>query len=931
MKGNRVEAADEWVNGSWTVDCICGVTFDDGEEMVNCDECGVWVHTRCSRYVKGDKSFACDKCKSRRRRRRMTMTMSEETTETEVAQLLAELPTKTLHHHTLRPLHDRVHVQGVPGGPSSLFPSSSILSPQLWKSSGYIPKHFNFRYSDFPSSISFPSPSVALPTSPLANAATSSDDNPALHPPPSAITLLPSVPSPSPDTHVPALKPQGLVQAVDEILLAHPEIPPSTNVMPKSKLLIDDLTNSASKRKHIEILRNLDAVSPPRTDDYCNLTKLDGLIDNPKGALSSDPAGIDIKSDSIESLREHVLSPVQVTGSKLIESEPNISKPPLEQAWKDIDNGSEAVAGGQFERNYDMTDIETNAKLECSSVQVPSFLRGSKESARPAGQTPQVSGAVAASPLSHNKMASAEQTSSISPAIVFSRSHLSNKSRSGGSQNPSLVGKRLVSNSYVNNNNNNNKEYAPVDLAKNEDKHDKTTSVLKDNPKPCTPTLKPSQPSTGPKYYASVGKDLLKHSSSKSSVDGSSVSSTVGEPAGTFQSEHGLHGQNKNIASVDRQRGEKDPQSNFQLSSKSNQSSTGHPTASSISPAGLSDEELALLLHQELNSSPRVPRVPRVRHAGSLPQLSSSTGLLMKRSSTSGGKDKNTFSRRKSRDAPKDGSRSSRGQDSEACKVDGIPSSPDSLQKTDTFTLAEVNTDPKSKKNSDKISSSPANSGPFSTDAVEFKSSSVGADIPENEAGANKNCDPTYRTLPGLIAEIMGTGRRMTYEELCNAVLPHWSNLRKHNGERYAYSSHSQAVLDCLRNRTEWARLVDRGPKTSSSRKKRKIDAEPLSSESEDGEDRNPKDGENKSFESNKEDFPKGRRKARKRRRAAPPGRSVKDGQKKRKIEPGSSCDSGSFSNSSEDSVSSQDDCGGSEMDVAKTEVSASSLEVRAM
>lgn len=95
----------------------------------------------------------------------------------------------------------------------------------------------------------------------------------------------------------------------------------------------------------------------------------------------------------------------------------------------------------------------------------------------------------------------------------------------------------------------------------------------------------------------------------------------------------------------------------------------------------------------------------------------------------------------------------------------------------------------------------------------------------------------------------MSKGERMTYEELCNAVLPviitdrgfaalffwnkehiffclhfgilnfpllqHWSNLRKHNGERYAYSSHSQAVLDCLRNRSEWARLVDRGPKVS--------------------------------------------------------------------------------------------------------------------
>jgi hypothetical protein len=36
---NRI---DDWVDGSWTVDCSCGVTFDEGEEMVSCDECSVW-------------------------------------------------------------------------------------------------------------------------------------------------------------------------------------------------------------------------------------------------------------------------------------------------------------------------------------------------------------------------------------------------------------------------------------------------------------------------------------------------------------------------------------------------------------------------------------------------------------------------------------------------------------------------------------------------------------------------------------------------------------------------------------------------------------------------------------------------------------------------------------------------------------------------
>lgn len=51
--------------------------------------------------------------------------------------------------------------------------------------------------------------------------------------------------------------------------------------------------------------------------------------------------------------------------------------------------------------------------------------------------------------------------------------------------------------------------------------------------------------------------------------------------------------------------------------------------------------QYALLLHQELNSSPRVTRAPRMRHAGSLPQLTSTTptSMLMKRTSSSGGKD----------------------------------------------------------------------------------------------------------------------------------------------------------------------------------------------------------------------------------------------------------------------------------------------------
>lgn len=150
---------DDWVDESWTVDCVCGVNFDDGEEMVNCDECGVWVHTRCSRYVKGDDIFVCDKCKIKNNRN-----VSEET---EVAQLLVELPTKTMRMEnsfatngpprrpfrlwTDIPIEERVHVQGIPGGDPGLFSGlSSVFTPELWKCTGCVPKKFNFQYREFP-------------------------------------------------------------------------------------------------------------------------------------------------------------------------------------------------------------------------------------------------------------------------------------------------------------------------------------------------------------------------------------------------------------------------------------------------------------------------------------------------------------------------------------------------------------------------------------------------------------------------------------------------------------------------------------------------------------------------------------------------------------------------------------------------------------
>ena len=74
----------------------------------------------------------------------------------------------------------------------------------------------------------------------------------------------------------------------------------------------------------------------------------------------------------------------------------------------------------------------------------------------------------------------------------------------------------------------------------------------------------------------------------------------------------------------------------------------------------------------------------------------------------------------------------------------------------------------------------------------------------------------------------------------------------------------------------------------------------------------NPKEGEGKSIDSQRDDFPKGKRKARKRRRLALQGRGIKDVREKRKSDVLTDDDVGpSFSNSTEETVSEDDAQGG--------------------
>lgn len=49
----------------WVVSCTCGTTVDDGERMVECEMCGVWLHTRCQGNPDAEcipDDFTCSNC-----------------------------------------------------------------------------------------------------------------------------------------------------------------------------------------------------------------------------------------------------------------------------------------------------------------------------------------------------------------------------------------------------------------------------------------------------------------------------------------------------------------------------------------------------------------------------------------------------------------------------------------------------------------------------------------------------------------------------------------------------------------------------------------------------------------------------------------------------------------------------------------------------
>ncbi|PKI64378.1 hypothetical protein CRG98_015238 [Punica granatum] len=1076
MKGRsqRLQTAnppDDWVDGSWTVDCICGVNFDDGEEMVKCDECGVWVHTRCSRYVKEEELFACDKCKNKNNK--------TDIEETEVAQFLVELPTKTVRIEsnyaatgsakrppfriwTENPMEEKVHVQGIPGGDPGLFSGlSSVFSQQLWKCTGYVPKKFNFQYKEFPCwdsgkedvanveedsenaadkgagvLFSLSKESVlASPVTAIMRTRTKVDDvsndrkarsketkksekeesgmskdisgkkkariidndldtkkraahaSKAVFTPTSDAkqlefyeargarsfkTDIRSVKNrnlrdtvavePTSDCRIAVSKtdeipkndvaatmcvPEGSLSELtnhDQDVLVKDKIPHNVSgvngsaeegtsgggcngtdsvcEMKVGESCATDDSNGRSFDKLLDLPEKCKADASPEIKDSQTSSAIitdkslgfpkpnvkievhddsEGLLKNLSASLP-DANSLKMSPDTAKSTgvvsedisghckaNDMVVSSLQCGFKKSVDVTLNEGESSENKGQKDVD----------FSVNHNDHKEEANgsegSNVLCKSLSEPKHASGDEELSKSGG------GVSSAAPSSRLKVAvSLGKSSPTVSSIVISKSSSSNKSNPSDSRNTLPAGNQPAADS---------KDHASNDTTTDEGKRDAMRKTEKERSSRIFHT-------SVPKRNASDSKDCAVSSTSKSS-SAQNVSTSLGsaDSTRTLQNQSALPAQNRASTSGLHQKVGKSNHAAIPPSSKGSHSAAAHQPVSN-SPAALSDEELALLLHQELNSSPRVPRVPRVRQAN-LPQLASQAAstLHIKRTSSSGTKDQNLIPKRKGRDSAKESATCPREVEDEAKKTSRATSSSDQRRQDrpssgDACTREAKGSPAHVHSLNARLASlsTSANSGPSSSNEANDVKRPARLTSPMSNSDDDFTTDqpPVYRTLPGLINEIMSKGRRMTYEELCDAVLPHWPSLRKHNGERYAYSSHSQAVLDCLRNRQEWAQLVDRGPKSNSSRKRRRVDSQDFEDD-EDSKQRTSRDMESKRLKSQRDDFPKGKRQAR-RRRLALQGRDVKDLRSRRKADMLTDDDDGAFSNSTEDSIFTEED-----------------------
>ncbi|KAL3613744.1 hypothetical protein CASFOL_041818 [Castilleja foliolosa] len=1054
---------NDWDNGSWTVDCICGVNYDDGEQMVVCDECGVWMHTRCSRFVDTEELFACDKCKSK------NSGVGNNSEETEVAEFLVELPTKTLRMDNpisasavppRKPfrlwanisMEDRVHVQGVPGGEPGLV--SGVFGPELWKSTGYVPKKFNFRYTEFPclgrpeekekesvrtsngeengnrddngAGVLFSLSKENVNIGPTTVADSVGVKNPVegsgCHEMLSRgqkkeTTVIPSGkgrkegPGMSKDQNIKrsarTLEENGDIKKMANAFKAALASTSSSdakhfesfkgkgskivNVQCGRNALRDQQTdghgefvnNLASNEHGLELTRRnepmwSDNSSKELNDSLRQAVKEEvprdtlqncgdaggGTGNTESGSHDKSPVTVDVKIGSPDAKESRS---VQSSDIDLSNSRPNkklkgeldaddprhhhVEPSPLINEKLDTTKVTTQYPGLSVNVLSEESKVIETSVIRSEAIK-PKVLVGSSRTDKSDDPCQYKRQPTGEGPAGARKKSSVPNSSAVADELHKSngiaRSH---PTTSYQRKAVSLVKSTSTSGDNVSKSSDSRqnglsestvalmKGNPSADKVEHEEKCGKSKKSAKEYPRHLSKIPESTELSftSDSKKPSSDSKGSSIHSSAKvPSVPNAAFDRVSREcNTGPRQIESDSNVQNKDEPG----KVEKLSQSGVHPSARGNSTSATAPTSTNV-PATLRDEELALLLHQELNSSPRVPRVARMRHAGSLPQLTgpSATSVLIKRTSSGGGKDHIVASsRRRAKDFSGEGSHGCMEIDNEAKKMERKPTSLNYRRRDSGYgadPLSRRETDGGLAKSVQSMNKTNMGSSLFSSpDASGHKLSS---NRPSSRATSDD--DPrmvgrlTNRTLPGLISEIMREGKRITYEELCNSVLPHWPHLRKHNGERYAYSSHSQAVLDCLRNRSEWARLVDRGPKSTSIRKRRKSDADSASIDSEDNDEnivKKAKDSGRKCFKSHPEDFPKGKRNARKRRHLGLQGREIV--RRKRRAEVVSDDESESCSTSSEENSSSseeEEEEKGGRASVGGSEASASSDEV---
>ncbi|XP_044321735.1 uncharacterized protein [Triticum aestivum] len=882
--------ADDWVDGSWTVDCSCGVTFDDGEEMVSCDDCSVWVHTRCARYVRGvHTSFSCHNCRHKR--------APSSADETEVAELLAELPTHRpppLYRRWAEvPLPARVHVHGLPGGgaDASLFrgsPPSAAFSAALWRCAGYVPKKFGFRYCEFPS--------WAEDKDKRAEDKDGADALFAMAREKREETAPVPVPAPAARLSLPiGNKGNKNAQTLSKKAEGAKEVPPRTDAKTKGASKI--ATEADTRDNGFESKGDLNMPDVRHNDQLADITmansdfkvvgeankKMKESLELSGEKRSSEGTTRMLKKDEHkESIKLEISSGGKATSavaeqeahSRFVKAEVSICKKHIEGSHNvglqsgivnaEMDGGTRIHAGSkkvhvglQKQPNQASSNLQDRERTKAtqfindehrSDNQGQGIGAGSLTTQRSSAKSISDSGSDLLNSVTKSQMHTIpEQNSALGTQKVCTassgptHSHVE-ISHSLVSAEPSSGGKtgRLMKKEQT-------RLVTPADSKHDSVKHSAESSkeFSRSSEKVQLKGSLSSAPKSSQTSKSNVPSAKLRVPASKEQSQKTPM--TAGTTARSFHGEvPPLHSRNKAMPSNLSQKKDKTHHRFVHVTQEGPTNSASTELRASDATSSLSDEQLALLLHQQLNSSPRVPRVTRGQQTGSQMLHQTGASVFSKRSSAHGGRDQTPVLKKRNKD---DAALRDNGDNKRSGKVSLVerrhkdystertPSVKDSCRLADNAELEEQN---------HGMCSNEATTGLEKDDRMD---------------------NGLPRSLPGFIDEIISRNRNITYDELCDAIGEHWRDLVKPKGEDYSYSSFLHAVDDCLRTKSEWAHLVYQAPKVNPN-KRRKVESDPSSADAMETEktrnqaERYP--GEEGSSES-QQGLPRGKRKGRKR------------------------------------------------------------------